>query len=123
MAHSRARPHLADDGATKESIMKRWLGGTRVPAGFYWRPAGWEMVTLSGRGGVLPGERSERYLRVPVLAMLVLAPAMGAALVMFLPLIGFAMAGRELARKTRDVVAARRRGRRRAERAPMRKAA
>lgn len=26
--------------------MKRWLGGTRVPAGFYWRPASWEIVTL-----------------------------------------------------------------------------
>ena len=100
--------------------MKRWLGGTRVPAGFSWRPAAWEMVTLSGRGGVLPGERSERYLRVPVLAMLMLAPAMGAALVMFLPLMGFVMAGRELARK---VVASRRRGRGRARHAPMRKAA
>jgi hypothetical protein len=103
--------------------MKRWLGGKRAPAGFYWRPAKWEIVTLSGTGGVLPGEGSERYLKVPVLAMLALAPAMGAALVMFLPLMGFVMAGRELARKTRRTVAARTRDRAPAVPAPMRKVA
>jgi hypothetical protein len=70
-----------------------------VPAGFYWRAARWEVVTLSGDGGVLPGGRHERYLRVPMLAMLALAPAMGAALVMFLPLVGFVMVGRELGSK------------------------
>ena len=81
--------------------MKRWVGGTRAPAGFYWRPAKWEIVTLSGDGGMLSGEQGERYYRVPVLAMLALAPAMGAALVMFLPLMGFVIAGRELARGAR----------------------
>jgi hypothetical protein len=74
-----------------------------VPAGFYWRKANWELVTLSGAGGTLPGEGGERYFKVPVLAMLVLAPVMGAALVMFLPLIGFVMAGREVARKARTL--------------------
>jgi hypothetical protein len=103
--------------------MKRLAGGTRVPAGFYWRPAKWEIVTFSGVGGVLPGERGERYFKVPVLAMLVLAPVMGAALVMFLPLMGFVMAGRELARKTRKAVAAHTRGGVPAGHAPARKAA
>jgi hypothetical protein len=51
---------------------------------------------------VLPGQRNERYFKVPVLAMLALAPAMGAALVMFLPLMGFVMVGRELGRKVRQ---------------------
>ncbi|HEY7509952.1 MAG TPA: hypothetical protein VIG50_06840 [Vicinamibacteria bacterium] len=81
--------------------MTRWTGGSKVPAGFYWRKSAWEMVTLSGEGGVLPGGRDERYFKVPVLAMLALAPAMGAALVMFLPLMGFMMAGREIVRKAR----------------------
>ena len=81
--------------------MTRWIGGTKVPAGFYWRKSGWEIVTLSGQGGVLPGGRDERYVKIPVLAMLMLAPAMGAALVMFLPLTGFYMAGREIVRKVR----------------------
>ena len=83
--------------------MTRWTGGAKVPAGFYWRPASWEIVTMAGTGGVLPGGRGERYFQVPVLAMLLLAPAMGAALVMFLPLMGFVMVGRELARKARTV--------------------
>jgi hypothetical protein len=94
-----------------------------VPAGFYWRPASWEIVTLSGEGGVLPGERGERYFKVPVLAMLALAPAMGAALVMFLPLVGFVLAGRELARKTRRMVAAGTGGAPAEHAAPARKAA
>jgi hypothetical protein len=89
----------------KEAAMTRWEGGTKVPAGFYWRPASWELVTLSGEGGVLPGGTGERYFKVPVLAMLMLAPAMGAALVMFLPLTGFVMAGREIARKARTLTA------------------
>jgi hypothetical protein len=82
--------------------MTRWSGGAKVPAGFYWRKSGWEIVTLSGAGGVLPGGRDERYFKIPVLAMLALAPAMGAALVMFLPLTGFYMAGREIVRKVRS---------------------
>jgi hypothetical protein len=81
--------------------MTRWIGGTKVPAGFYWRKSAWEIVTLSDQGGVLPGGRGERYFKIPVLAMLMLAPAMGAALVMFLPLTGFYMAGREIVRKVR----------------------
>ena len=88
--------------------MTRWIGGTKVPAGFYWRKAGWELVTLSGEGGVLPGAGDERYVKVPVLAMLALAPAMGAALVMFLPLMGFVMAGREIVRKVRSTAGRRR---------------
>jgi hypothetical protein len=94
-----------------------------VPAGFYWRPASWEIVTLSAEGGVLPGERGERYFKVPVLAMLALAPAMGAALVMFLPLMGFVIAGRELARRTRQVAAAGTGRRARAQHAAVRKPA
>ena len=96
-----------DEGNRKEGVMKRWLGGTRMQPGSYWRRAGWEIVTLSGKGGVLPGGRDARYLKGPVLGMLLLAPAMGAALVMFLPLMGFVMAGRERARKARHFVAAR----------------
>ncbi len=42
-------------------------------------------------GGTLPGDGTERYARVPAVVMLVLAPMMGAAYVIFLPLVGFAM--------------------------------
>ena len=44
-----------------------------------------------GLSGRLPGDSTERYLKVPVLALLVIAPLMGAVYAMFLPFIGFAM--------------------------------
>lgn len=69
----------------------RPVGGGTVPAGFYWNTAEWEIVTLSGKGGVLPGDSGARYVKIPVVAMLGLAPMMGALYVMFLPFIGFAM--------------------------------
>jgi hypothetical protein len=72
--------------------MARVNGGTKVGAGFYWRSAEWEIVTLSGQGGTLPGGAGEVYHRIPTLAMLAAAPVMGALFVMFLPFIGIAMA-------------------------------
>ena len=67
-------------------------GGTKVPAGFYFNKANWEIVTVSGKkGGVLPGDEKADYLRIPAIAMLAGAPVLGAAFVVFLPVIGFAL--------------------------------
>jgi hypothetical protein len=67
-------------------------GGTKVPAGFYFNKANWEIVTVSGkRGGVLPGDAKTDYLKIPAIAMLGAAPVLGAAFVIFLPVIGFAL--------------------------------
>jgi hypothetical protein len=67
-------------------------GGTKVPAGFYFNKANWEIVTVSGKkGGLLPGDAKAGYLRVPAVAMLAGAPVLGAAFVVFLPVIGFAL--------------------------------
>jgi hypothetical protein len=74
-------------------------GGERAEAGFYWRGAAWEIVPVSGPGGVLPGNEGERYLRIPTFAMLLLAPVMGALLVVFLPFIGFALLAGHLLRR------------------------
>jgi hypothetical protein len=72
--------------------MARKSGGTKVKAGYYWRASQWEIVTISGRdGGVLPGGHDEVFYGIPILAMLALAPIMGALFVMFLPFIGFAI--------------------------------
>lgn len=71
--------------------MTRNAGGSRAKAGFYWNPAEWEMVTVPEGGGVLPGGPAQRYRRIPTAGMLLLAPAMGAAFVVFLPLIGFGL--------------------------------
>jgi hypothetical protein len=58
------------------------------------------MTTLPRQGGILPGGPDDQYIRVPVLAMLFLAPLMGGLYVMFLPFIGFAMVFSLLGRKS-----------------------
>lgn len=71
--------------------MFRHTGGQTVRHGFYWNAAKWEIALIDRQGGLLPGEAHERYARVPVLAMLLVAPIMGALYVFFLPFIGVAM--------------------------------
>ncbi len=79
--------------------MTKHTGGNAVKAGFYWNLGKWEMVTLSGVGGVLPGQSSDRYLKVPILAFLFVAPVMGGLYALFLPFIGFAILFAFLGRK------------------------
>jgi len=71
--------------------MTKRTGGTAAKNGFYWNLAKWEMTMVPKQGGILPGGVDDRYLRVPVLGLLVVAPLMGAVYAMFLPFIGFAM--------------------------------
>ena len=82
-------------------------GGETARAGFYWSPGEWRMVTIEKEGARLPGPAEERFVRLPTVAMLVLAPVMGGLFVMFLPFIGFAIVARYLARE--GMAAARRR--------------
>jgi hypothetical protein len=81
--------------------MKREIGGASARPGFYWRPAEWEIVSVPAGGRVLPGGPAERYVRIPTAGMLALAPALGAALVMFVPLAGFAIVLQQLGRTVR----------------------
>lgn len=62
------------------------------------------MTTLPRQGGILPGSHDDQYLKVPVLALLVLAPMMGGLYVMFLPFIGFALVFSYLGRRTGAVL-------------------
>lgn len=66
-------------------------GGDAVKYGFYWNVGEWEAQIVPAAGGTLNGTGDTRYLRLPLLAVLVVAPLMGAAYAMFLPFIGFAM--------------------------------
>jgi hypothetical protein len=79
--------------------MTKHNGGNAVKAGFYWNLKKWEMVTLSGTGGTLPGSGADRYLKVPIVAFLFIAPVMGGLYAFFLPFIGFAMLAAFLGRK------------------------
>ena len=71
--------------------MARHQGGDKVNAGFYLNLDSWQVTTLSGEGGVLPGENDARFLRVPLPVLLAAAPMLGAAFAMFLPFIGIAL--------------------------------
>ena len=73
--------------------MLKLKSGDTVKKGFYASVKRWTIEMIETDGGALPGEAGERYMRLPVLAMLVVAPVMGAGLVMFLPLIGFVLLG------------------------------
>jgi hypothetical protein len=85
--------------------MTTYAGGTEVKPGFYWNRGAWELVTVSTEEKMLPGGGLDEFWRVPTLVMLVVAPFMGMAYVMFLPFIGFALvfqhAGRVVRRKVR----------------------
>ncbi len=72
-------------------MMTKRIGGTAAKNGFYWNLRKWEMTVVPKQGGILPGDASDKYLKVPVVALLLLAPIMGAAYAMFLPFIGFAL--------------------------------
>ena len=79
--------------------MLRHHGGTRVRAGFYWNVAGWTIETIGKEGDLLPGGAEHRYVKLPIVLVLALAPVMGGLYVMFLPCIGFAMVLALAARK------------------------
>ena len=74
-------------------------GGDVVPAGFYWNTAEWEAQIVARPGGGLKGSAQASYVRLPLVALLVLAPLMGAAYAFFLPFIGFALVISYLVRK------------------------
>ena len=79
--------------------MTKRMGGTAAKSGFYWNLGKWEMTVVPKQGGTLPGGIADKYIKVPILALLVLAPLMGAVYAMFLPFIGFAMLFGFLAKK------------------------
>ncbi len=72
--------------------MKRIGGGSTVHGGYYWNLKGWDIAAVQGEVGRLPGNQADTYLHVPLPAMLVLVPVLGAAYALFLPAAGIAMA-------------------------------
>ncbi len=67
-------------------------GGAAVRNGYYWNLGGWEVVPVARDGALLPGGRGDKFIQVPLLAVLMLLPIMGGLFVVFLPFIGFALA-------------------------------
>ncbi len=72
--------------------MTTYCGGAAVRSGYYWNAGKWAVVPMARDGEALPGARDERFLRLPLLAVLLALPALGGLFVVFLPLVGFLLA-------------------------------
>ena len=70
--------------------MRTYKGGEPAKGGFYFNLKNKDIVTLE-KDGLLPGQETERYSRIPMLLMLVGGPFLGLLYVIFLPFISFAM--------------------------------
>jgi hypothetical protein len=74
-------------------------GGNNTKGGFYLKKGEWEIVTVEGKNGPLPGGLECEYIKLPAILFVPLAMVMGALYVMFLPFIGFAMLFAMIAKK------------------------
>lgn len=77
-------------------------GGNETKGGFYWKKGDWEIVTVEGKSGMLPGTEQVEYLRIPTLLFIPVVLTMSVVYVVFLPFIGFAMLGKAVTTKTRQ---------------------
>ena len=71
--------------------MARYHGNDTVKPGFYWNPARWDLTTIEKKGTKLPGDEELNCHRIALPLVILLGPIMGAAYVIFLPLIGFGL--------------------------------
>lgn len=80
-------------------MTKTFESGSRVSRGYYVNRRTFELVNVEKDGTVLSGKAGARFLRIPTLAAMVVAPALGGLFVVALPFIGFGMAAYAAARK------------------------
>lgn len=71
--------------------MLNYKGGNKTKGGFYWKKGEWEIVTVEGKTGMLPGGNECQYMRIPGILFVPLSVILGGLFVIFLPFIGFAM--------------------------------
>ena len=79
-------------------------GGNETKGGFYWKKGDWEIVTVEGKRGVLPGMAEAEYLWIPTILFIPVALAISIVYVVFLPFVGFAMLAKVVTRKLRIVL-------------------
>jgi hypothetical protein len=70
--------------------MANYQSGAAVLSGYYLNPTRWHVEPIAHDGGRLPAGKGT-WMKVPTAAALVMVPLLGAAFLMFLPLIGFAL--------------------------------
>lgn len=77
-------------------------GGSEVKGGFYWNKKKWEIVTVEGQKGTLPGSEDVQYLHIPGILFPPVAMIVSVMYVIFLPFIGFAMLLTAIVKKIRS---------------------
>jgi hypothetical protein len=80
-------------------MAKTYEGGTRVKSGYYVNARSFEFANVSSDGAALPGGPEKKFLRIPTLAVMLAAPALGGLFVVALPFIGFGVAAHAVVRK------------------------
>jgi hypothetical protein len=73
-------------------------GGAAVKSGYYLDAAGWAVHPVAQDGERLPAGKGP-WRRVPTVVAIGLTPVLGLVFLMFLPLIGFALAAQAAAQK------------------------
>ena len=71
--------------------MRKYKGGSPAKDGFYLKKGEWEIVTVEGENGSLPGDLECEYIKVPGLLFVPAVVMLSVPFVIFLPFIGFAM--------------------------------
>lgn len=71
--------------------MTRYPSQTHAAGGYYFNTSTYSLHAVEGRGGRLPGTPGTLWVRLPTVAMIVLAIVLSLGFVVFLPLIGFAL--------------------------------
>ncbi len=62
-------------------------GGTLVSRGVYWNPVDGHDVSIK-KQGILPGDEDRKYLKISTASLFIVAPLIGMAFILFLPLFG-----------------------------------
>ena len=78
--------------------MTKLSAGTPVKRGYYFSMKNWSVYPIEKDGTTLKGETGEQFIPVPLPVAVMLAPALGAIFLMFMPFIGFYLTAQTLLR-------------------------
>jgi hypothetical protein len=79
--------------------MTTYAGGTQARSGYYIDPSSFTFTSVASDGAKLPGGAEARWMRVPVMLVMVAAPVLGGLFVVAFPFIGFGVAVHAVGRK------------------------
>ncbi len=78
--------------------MTKLNAGTPVKSGYYFSLKTWTILPVEKDGTALPGNAGEQWMPLPMPVAIGLAPVLGAGFLMFMPVLGFYMTAKALAR-------------------------